>query len=396
MTSLDRPGGWVLLKPGLTKPLGVEVEGTTFPAQSGAKRVKLVSKIKKNLVSYAMVAPDTSEDVRREKQSAMFPAIDMVPFNDYELVAGSTVVIGVDENANIADLLVKTIILNDPFTEISLPELSVESSSLHNGDSSPVHFIPQLFELKDAEDILKKYENPRKTSSDSPFMYPDYDNVIDTIRRCCEEKKERYVNRVKACLDALGDSNEGDIEYVRAFLMWTLESTDNYIVCGYREDEDKTFNQLQDNEIAPGDEGDNPISGQIVNARNKKRFDEAMSTPMKFVMRDVARKRGISNTVGSFSDLYDGTTPNVSVREKPLIERFVFVKDLLRCTKRTSFTREIPTKGRGEALVLPPTVITPAYRPLVLHGENELRFKLSLIPNLGGFSFTIKSNARWS
>ena len=392
----------MLLKPHITKPLDVEVEGTTFPSQSKAKRVKLIAREDSNMVSYAMVAPRTSADVRRELESEMFPAIDMAPKTDYEIIAGSTVTVGNSDNQNIAVLLSRIITLNDAHTAFSTRQLEAnESTDIEDGEHN---FIPQLFSADDAEAIRQRFMFPIESSLDSPFMYMDYADIIEEIRRVCEREKKRYVEETQRYItqleDSLGNNINQDsdlyreIVYVKAFLQWTLESTDNYVVCGYREDTAETFNQRSDTELGFNNAGDDQAS-QNINNSLKRPFDPTRTTPIRFVMRDVWRKRNGSEFIGKFQNLYADVGAPQSVKRDPLTERFVFVKDLRRFTKTQSFAQEIPTKGRGEALTRLPTVITPAYRPLVLHGENELRFKLSLIPNLGK-SLLCKIRVAWS
>lgn len=419
LDAVSEPGGWVLLKPAVTKPLEVEIEGTVAEQRAPGKRIKMMTRIPdENGSSFQMVAPSVSTKFKSDNESDMFPQIGISHNCEYQIVAGSTVTVGTSVQESILPLLRKIIVDNDENTIFSAyaegitvnntlqTEMytSIDVGMIDNG-VLPIYEtlkIPQLLSVQFTKNISKMYLDDEKLGVS--FACMDYDKVLELIRRECESKKKSYIEKVEQAIQFAenektrinapnGQIDRGylyELDYVINFLKWCLKSPGNYVVCGYQRDFPFYYQEVATRTVQNNSQQLPPVQSNNTDELlpgDFKSHDIGKTTPMVNVMREIARSRGRivganpgEDVWGNFQAMLNSRT---SIEANPPSERFIFVNDLMVCTVGKTFVNERPKMARGEDAIRAPTVVTPAYRPLVLHSENELRFKLSLIPNVG-------------
>lgn len=393
------PGGWLLLKPSITRPLDTRIEGTTFPAQRApGKRIKLMTIVDDSEVhrTLAHVVPKSTEAMRGLMGSSRFPSISMLPTTDYEIVAGSTAYAGRTPKG-LAEIIRRVVMRGYMWIQIqpddNVPSLAAGAASrraLHPANRNGCVWMPQLFQHSDREALRALYDMRKGMGQNNPAMYCDADRVLDYIRHKCELRLGWYKAQVETIRTAIRtripiyiaaqaagyaqatDPTLHTLRYILNFLNWTLvDEPNHFIVCGWL-DGDSDLKYCQADNIG------------VLAGPPAQSADLANVAMMESVIREIARSRGLN--AGNPWNAADATLlpkAQTEIRDNRPEEAFVFVMDLRRWTQESKLTELIPKVATGAAAAAPPPVLTSAYRPLVLHSENELRFKMSLLPNLG-------------
>lgn len=219
----------------------------------------------------------------------------------------------------------------------------------------------------------------------------------------------------------LNDQDKRAVDWTINFLHWVkINAPEHYVVCGYKDLDilagvvtNTRYKKTEDGEsmvldtppMKPGDEGytdyyfasawPDPTDLTIAEPKGVRRWrsdlrqdlmlpTQARNGPISTVpdvMREIMISRGVIDP--KKASAMDCPVSATWFRDYRPSERFVFLMDIKAWTREQHLSVETPSALAGETGEMDPTVLTSAYRPLVLDGENEMRFKLSLMSNLG-------------
>ena len=340
-------GGFLLLQPVDSMRTNIVTEHCTYPSHrdNSGKRVRVMAfdiTPAGTRETFGIVSR-RDEAATRRTGAGSFPEVPVID-TTYQIIAGTVDRIGGGEWATLVEALWE------------VKDLTIDYGvGLGNpppgGNIDPT--LPMLFRKADADTLKGRYAKEE-------YMFFDYEGIERIVRDKCERQKADYVANVNALITHLqtrGAQGNEDAQQLYTYLInlyaWSVKEPANYIV--------------------------------------------AFSCPLPNITRWDTNPPGNNGTFGQQlrGTLNVGpggvlnTTEADIARERPK-DMIITAGDLAKALNHDTYDQQTPTDrwvanaGGGNVRdVADPTAITAAYRPIVLNRDNEVRFKMSLLPNSG-------------
>lgn len=370
-----RGGGFLILQPETSADVRTYVEGCTFPVQveGTGKRIKLMvaeDNGQGKLQTYGVVPRHDAGAVRRvQRQHAenvgvledgiqsehsmvaerdIFPAVPAM-LQSYKIIGGAVDVYGgLKYQQFVSRLITRS-------RGVTLPPVAVGAAG---GE------FPTLLTIVNIRSIKESYADP----ATGPFL--DHEGFVSQVRELCRLAQANYVATVRAQLarlTAAGAALTPTETWYMHMLEWILEDPKNYVIA------------TMPYTIA---ENTPSFGGPAVTLSN-------MAISYRYWMHlDV---NGIA-----FPNPYLGGAAPAAAPPLPVTRGAVFqqkmypilvtVGDLFDALETREYAAASAEPSAVAGLkdgVADPIAIGEAYRPAILKRDNEVRFKLSILPNKG-------------
>ena len=364
-------GGFLLLQP-VDSPEALTVtEHCTYAAQreDTGKRVRVIASVKSDdgRREIVGVVPRRNDAAVARTHADAFPAVSVIA-TTYRIIAGTVDRIG-----------------GTPW-ETSLRGIqNIRDLTWAYGVNPPppnLGHLPTLMDANDVRLLVQRYTRQK-------YLSVDYEDVLRYIRERCEVARGQYIKRVDDLIAHLvahqaagltpGDDVTNLFTYLLELYKWSRSDPKNYII-GFAYNVNRNMNAWTNNNPHIGwNAANQPVpSGAAMPGPAGKQFGEELRERLGLV----------TIILPNTADVLETTRASIEAT-RPL-DMIVTCGDLITMEAHTEFDEKKPTDmsvapagGGRRREVADPTAITAAYRPIVLNRDNEVRFKMSLLPNKG-------------
>lgn len=242
--------------------------------------------------------------------------------------------------------------------------------------------LPTLISM---DELHRQLEN-RFFDKTSHSAFSHQTEFVSALRQLASKNKSHYLTTTKTIIDALNTVQGADDEimaakkYLIEFLKHSIADESNYILVYtpfYNHhahtrplDDDCTFQEMAYYALWYADNSELSVLPSD---------DRPRTNPLKVPQNGDARD--IIN-----DDDIDDRTLGVKFDKSVFTGSVLRVEDMVTALASQEFASCIPTEfkqNKSAEELADPTVMQPAFRPLVLERDNETRFKLSLLENQG-------------